>query len=1829
MNTKCLVILLLLSAATLARAEINIDRDHIKLERSDKTVTAVILLENPAEASAVNDMTATLMDERYRPLAKGEKKVILLNGKQTERIAFPIDLAAEELEKCILSIDFAGQIWLKHFSPKRIEQELRVIGQNQWLSGSRAALRVIVTQSQGGAPIENAEIKVWSRPSGEGKTLFHADDKTDAEGTASIAFDIPGDMAGERTLGVSVKSEYGEDEATAKITIQTGTKIFLTTDKPVYQPGQLMRLRALAAHKATGKPLPEQPIALEVYDGKGNKVFKKMETTSEYGVASADFQLADEVNQGDYAVKAIIGDDMTEKTAQVFEYVLPKFRVTAKNENEFYAPGDAVKGALEARYFFGKAVAGAKATITVNCFDVGFNEFEKVEGTTDEEGRWNYSFTIPERLVGQPLFKGNTIIQMDVRVRDSADHEEQKIETFHVAVEPLQIEAIPESGTLVDGVMNEVFLVASRPDGSVAKPTLTVQSRYLQSGVKVDCDDNGIASIILTPTPGENVYRPELPPLRLFAEIDGKKITLDKNLPFSNPEERILLRPDKGVYSLGEEMKLQAMAPFPDKEPVFLDIVKNNQTVLTRTLTLENGKAQLAIALDESLAGTLAMNAYMIRGDGHMIRDSRQVIVTRRDDLRIDIAPDQEQYEPGQPAKLRILVRGADGQPAQVALGLHIVDESVYSLTEKEPGLAKVFFAIEKELLQPKVEIHGYRLDKVVRLSAKDYEDNARLSKTLLAKLDVHADFSLNLNTADEKTQKAIADLQRLQSEVLSQQSLAVSRKPRNIDELLWPLGQDLQNLPTIDPWGNPYIVYMNDNIWLASAGRDGKAVTDDDIRLPAFRFGYFFQDAGEKGGQLKKAAGIVEKWGEHEVRLAFPAQTGMLRRGGAIMGMDGLGRGVMPGVAGGMGGMAGGGRVNRFAMAKGVPALRGEMAVPEAPPVVVGEEVAQFGLAEAPAAREGLAQMRVMAVEAAPPNAPGDRGGQAGASVYGIMGRPADNRKLVIQEDLELDMSTAQSAPHQIDRFYLYEEAQENKNLIEENIKSNFGGENVNGPLVVNGQLDEKQLKQAAEKFGDLSSLKLAEGEIAQLLKEKKEQTQEADASTAIKRAKDRSVRVRRYFPETLFYTPEAITDDKGEIALNIPPADSITTWRMSAMANAKNGAIGDATAAMKVFKPFFIDIDLPIALIQNDEVTIPVAVYNYLSTPQEVEASLEPSPWFDLLEGGYDRKVSIAANEVTSVTFRIQAKRLGKQTITVYGWGSQDNDAIGREIEVRPNGEAKFETRSGKLSGLVEQIVEFPAERIAGADKLFVKIYPGVFSQIVEGLDAILQMPYGCFEQTSSTTYPNILALNYMKQTGRVTPAVEMKAREYINLGYQRLLTFEIPGGGFQVFGTPPATRILSGYGLMEFMDMAQVYPIDENVIARTQQWLLGQMNDDGSFNPDENYAHAEMWSAIQNNKILATAYIALALEQSSAGPRVNPLSRTSSNIAAQTAAPKSANIDPQLQKTKQYLFAHTDDAKDAYTLAILCNALLALDPQSPATQTCVDRLVEVGIIEGERMVWKAEASMSFARGDNASVEATAWAALALLADGRFHSELGKALNWIIEQKDPNGTWGTTHGTVLALKALLYSLGQRTESANAEAVISVNGEEAQKIKITPQDSDVFRQIDLTRFAKTDKNRIEINLNGEGNLLYQVVGKYFVPWDKSLKVKPAFDIKVEYDRSQLRRNDAVTCNVIARNTLPQQAEMVMIDVGIPPGFRVEKSALDDYQDDQVISKYTLMSRQLLIYLESMEGNTELKLAIPMKATLPIVAKAPESSIYEYYNPDVKDVSTPQELIVE
>ena len=212
----------------------------------------------------------------------------------------------------------------------------------------------------------------------------------------------------------------------------------------------------------------------------------------------------------------------------------------------------------------------------------------------------------------------------------------------------------------------------------------------------------------------------------------------------------------------------------------------------------------------------------------------------------------------------------------------------------------------------------------------------------------------------------------------------------------------------------------------------------------------------------------------------------------------------------------------------------------------------------------------------------------------------------------------------------------------------------------------------------------------------------------------------------------------------------------------------------------------------------------------------------WFELLDPPV-KEIKIDPNEISVAYFRIKAQDFGRQPFKVTAIGSKMSDAIQKEVTVYPNGKRSPSPARppDPRHSPWQQPVKIPADAIPGTQKLIVKIYPGMLSQVVEGLDGILRMPNGCFEQTSSTTYPNVLVLDYLKTTNQAAPEVQMKAEQYINLGYQRLTTFEVKSsGGFSLFGDAPADRMLTAYGLQEFSDMSRVHDVDPALLKRAAQ-------------------------------------------------------------------------------------------------------------------------------------------------------------------------------------------------------------------------------------------------------------------------------------------------------------------------------------------------------------------------------------------------------------------------
>jgi len=1498
--------------------------------------------------------------------------------------------------------------------------ETQILGQTSWLAGSRASLRITTTDHVTGTPVPGAGIRITLLPGkdaqgnvryvpGLPRILYIG--TTQQTGAADVSFKVPTVPDGPYVVRVQVVGAGEYDLVDQNVTIKREGQILLTTDKPLYQPGQVIHIRALALDAATMQAMAGQPILLQVEDAKGNKVFKSRGTTSEFGVADAAFQLADELNLGRYRVTATIGTTTSERVVTVDRYVLPKFKITFAADKPFYVPGELLTGDVQADYFFGKPVAGA-VSVTLSRFDVGFNDFATVEGKLDGSGHFRFTQNLPAFFAGLPLEQGNAFVKIETTVTDTAGHKETVTSTVPVAKDPIRITIIPESQNIVPGQPNNIYVVTSYPNGTPATTTLhvTVNGQALQD---IRTDEAGIGIVSVTPADQQVSVSVTA------ADAAGLRGSASGQFVNAWGDEALMVRTDKALYTVGQPVIVTVLSP-TKTGTVYLDFVKNRQTALTKAVELAGGRADLAVDLGQDLTGTVEVNAYRITRSGQTVRDTRVIFVNPAKDLNIGVNVGAQAYLPGASAHVDFTVTDANGRPVAAALGVNIVDESVFALQDMQPGMEKVYFLLEKEILQPRYEVHvidpGVIVEPPTPLPPVVEAKQQRAATVLFAALPQSTtSYSFAVNTyalklkqmRDAWSKRVLADatrysiamqifLRRYGRYPTRQEGVAVLVKTKT---MFWLIP---------DQWGRPYEFgplwgeSYRAGFTMHTYGADGVSGTDDDLTA-------VWQPGNDP--YIQGTGGIGE---------GGPGRDG----GGIILGPGG---GIM------------------------------------FPPV---------------------------------PAAPPDQNGGAKTGTTGADGGAAD---------------------------------------------------------ATSGQQQD--------------------------------------------------VRVRQFFPETLYVNPAVITDGTGRAGIDFRVADSITTWRISAMGSTKDGLLGSTDAPLRVFQEFFVDIDFPVSLTQGDEVAVPVAVYNYLDTPQTVRLEAQPEPWFEPL-GSMTQTLQVQPNEVAGVRFPIRITGLGFQSLTVKAFGQTRADAVRRTVEIVPNGQRVEVTFNDKLDKDVAQTFNIPLDSIAGASNVLVKVYPGIFSQLVEGMDSIFQMPYGCFEQTSSTTYPNVLALDYMKRTQQGSPETYMKAEGYINTGYQRLLSYEVDGGGFSWFGDPPANKVLTAYGVMEFFDMAKVYDIDQAVIERTQQWLIKQQDPDGAWKPDKEYLHEESWGRIQHNEILPTAYITWAL-------------LASGYMGAETA------------KGVAYITANMGQTDDPYTLGIIANALVAA--KSPAADDVLNRLIGMAVEEDGKIHWKAGVStLTFTRDEAADVEATAIIALALVNSGSHPDVTGKVLAYLISKKDPRGTWYSTQATVMALKALVASLDRAASDTKADVKVLVNGQQASAFSITPDDSDVMRLVSAKDLVKDGDNEVRIQFAGTGSSFYQITGVYYLPWT-DVKPTPAgnlIDIQLTYDRTELDTNAVVTATAKVTYNGPGKAKMVIVDLGIPPGFEVQADDFGALVEQKVIQKYSFTGRQAILYFDSIDAGQPVTFSYHLKAKYPLKAQTPESSAYLYYNPEVKATVKPVQMIV-
>ncbi len=1683
---------------------------------------------------------------------------------------------------------------------------VRVLGQQQYGVGSPSAVRLVAVDGFDGSPLTQGTLELALKTEKTEFQLGKAD--LDTHGTVNLPLNFPAETVGKASLKINVDTPVGTQELVQPITLVRRESILITTDKPMYQPGQMIHLRALALDRFTRAAANNRQSIIEIEDAKGNKVFKRRTQTDAFGVAFADFQLADEVNMGAYKLRVILGAEndpnsvTQERTVTVDRYVLPKFKIEVNFDGDaqgqkrrYYAPGETVAGTITAKYLFGKPVSNGKVTLKLSTFDVSAVELGNLELQTDADGKAHFSSQLPSSFAGSSFTQGSAPVACEISVTDTANHTESKSEQLLVSSNPILILAVPESGKLVPNLENKVYILTSSPDGVPVSATVTAKG--LTPGV-IQTDANGFAVATVS-------AKAQAVELALEArDAGGKtgKATLSLS-PETLTEDSLILRTDRTTYKVGETVAITGIST-KQKGSLYLDIIKDRQTVLTTALEFENGKVEFPLDLSANLFGTLELRAYTFGRNADPISDRKLIFVDPADDLKVAVSTPKESFKPGESAVLNFTVTDAAGRPKRAVIGVEIVDEAVFALSEKQPGFEKIFFYLEQELLKPRYEIHSFSSDEIVPASLTEPVQMVRretAAKVLLAaateinpytvKTDAGRDF---LSAKQNEYASSYYQINYAQSTKLveglnryfAEQHITRFELPGDLPKAV--KARYVKQSDLLDPWGKPY-QFGNQYSYNYGAQR--------------YSYGYVqsFGHDGVQGGPTDFSLLY------YLTRPASELKTG-----------DGFNGKV---------------KIETNAnLRNGESFVVGKVTEPNS------NSIAQASVIISRLNNKGQAKqiIRSMATDS--------------SGTFTVYNLPAGTYRIEVRCAGYLGTATTFTLTNQQQAAIEARLADDTTSPLQISLNYPYGGGTTEVVTVARDRFPQKNKVMRRAKAGMEGQLADAVGGArppmpAAAAQPANEALFKADGPADAKKearfrederaSKDlddgiaagesgggsgEEPRVRSYFPETLYTNPSLITDANGQAQLTVPMADSITTWRVTMTASTQRGQLGSGTGGVRVFQDFFVDLDLPVSLTQDDIVSVPVAVYNYLPTAQQIELKLKEDAWFVLVDDTPVKTLTVGPNEVTAVYYRVQAKKIGNQPlmVTAYlrGNTSSPGDAVSRTVEVIPNGEMQALVVNDRLEGNKQHTLTIPVGAIDDASKLMVKIYPGPLSQVVEGLDSLLRMPGGCFEQTSSTTYPNVLVMDYLKTTKKIAPEIQVKAEGFISLGYQRLVTFEVNGGGFSWFGEAPANKILTSYGLMEFYDMSKVHEVDPRLISRTQQWLASQQQPDGSFKPDTSFINEGATNQFNTDVVRITAYIGWAL--------------------AYTGYQGEA-----IDKAKRYVESHTTGKEDAYTEAVIANFAADYKADKTWADRTVGNLVESATQQNDMMFWEVGGKTpTYASGDNAAIETTALATQAVIKWGRASDVARKALAYLTSKKDSFGNWQSTQATILSLKAFL--LAQKAASSGdtrGTVEVVVNGQPVHRFTIDADNQDLMQQVDLKRWTQTSgAHQVDLRFSGQGSLLYQIVGRYYMPWAARKTSDGAgaepLSIKVDYDRTRLAQDDIATAKVTVRNNQNLNAELVMVDLGIPPGFEPlaedlqELMGMNAGQQGGHVTKFTITGKQVILYFDAFKARQTVSFNFRLKAKYPLKAKTVSSRVYEYYNPQKGGNAVPVEMVV-
>ena len=675
-----------------------------------------------------------------------------------------------------------------------------------------------------------------------------------------------------------------------------------------------------------------------------------------------------------------------------------------------------------------------------------------------------------------------------------------------------------------------------------------------------------------------------------------------------------------------------------------------------------------------------------------------------------------------------------------------------------------------------------------------------------------------------------------------------------------------------------------------------------------------------------------------------------------------------------------------------------------------------------------------------------------------------------------------------------------------------------------------------------------------------------------------------RTDFRETIFWSPSVQTGQDGKAQISFFLSDAVTSFRVQSEAIG-SGAAGRDETVIKSSLPFSMAVKLPVEVSEGDRIALPLILSNERDRSVQVNLTAQFGNLLKLERPVERAQGSIApmARDALFYPLTVTGKK-GKTEVRFVADASGLRDEFVREIAVAPRGFPQTVSKSGRLKDNAVHELELAGLMDGTADGQL-KIYVSQVSTLIAGLDGMLSEPGGCFEQASSTNYPNVMILRYLKTAQIAAPRVTARAHALLGDGYKLLTGYETPTKGYEWFGSTPGHEALTAYGLVEFSDMKQVFPeVSGAMIKRTADWLHGRRDGKGGFHRDAK----SLDSFGAASKAVTDAYITYSVSEA-----------------------KQPGFERELDAQEQV----ARETQDSYVLALTVNTLLNAGRRESGF-AAAKRLAAQQDPSG---VWKgASHSITRSGGRDLQIETTALAILGLLKSGQFDESIEKGMEWLMQRRGGYGAFGATQATVLALKAITaYSASRARAMTPGTVTLVVNGKEAGQLSYQPGDREPLTFSGLSKYLTAGKNRVELRHTGQTPLPYSL-GVSYRSEQPATSAETKVHLTTALQRTQVKLGESVRLDVTLTNKTEQGLPMTLARVEIPGGLQLQTWQLKELREKGLIGFYETRPRQVNLYLRQLQPKQEVKLPLDLIATVPGEYTAQASTAYLYYTNEHK-----------